>query len=292
MSSNTISFLHTGTIGDIWASLPAVKERHRQTGKKAIFYLVNGQAATYYSGATHPTRSDDGNNIMVMLNKKMVDMIIPLLKAQPYIEDAREYNNEPITINLSAIRDTFVNMPYHSLSRWYFYKFPDLACDLSKQYIEVPETKIDFAKNKIIIGRTERYLNTEINYSFLKPHEDKILFAGTELEHGLFCLRFGLNIKRLIINDFLELAQSLKQCKFLLSNQTQIFQISEGLKTPRVVELCSYAPNVEPIGENAFEFYAQNALEYYFHRLNGTLEGYIKQLKTDIKAKKARNKSG
>lgn len=284
-STNTTPFLHNGTIGDVWASLPSIKQYCKILNKKAILYLVNGQRGHYYKGAVHPTTDKSG--AMVMLNKEMINMMIPLLKAQEYIKDARIWNNEPIERDLNKIRETFVNMPYHALSRWYVYVFPDLACDLSKQYIEVPGTKKDFAKGKIIVARTERYLNLNINYSFLKKYQKDLIFSGTELERKIFNARFKLNIKQIKIKNFLELGQALKQAKGLLSNQTQIFQIAEGLKTPRIVELCSDAPNVEPIGENAFEFYAQDGLEYYFHRLNGTLEEFAKKYIERMKTIKA-----
>lgn len=265
---NVTTFLHDGTIGDIWASLPAIRENYKKFNKKAILYLTNGQKAVYYHGATHPTQTPDGT--MVMLNENVINMVIPLLKSQPYIADAKIHNGEAIQLDLNRIRQTFVNQPYHSLSRWYFYVFPDLACDLSKKYIYAPNSKKDLAVGKIIIGRTERYLNPNINYSFLKDYSpDLFLFVGTDLEYAIFNIRYGLQIRRLLIHDFLELSQALKQSKGLISNQTQVFQIAEGLKIPRAVELCSMAPNVEPIGEKAFEFYAQEALEYYVTVLLG-----------------------
>lgn len=261
------TFLHNGSIGDVWASLPSLKEYHRKTGRKVLLYLVNGTKAFYYDGAVHPTKNQAGEQ--VMLNEEVISMMIPLLKAQDYISDAKIWSNQPINFDLNVIRTTFVNMPYHTLSMWYPIVWPDVACDHSKQYIFVPDSEKVLAKDKIIITRSERYLNPNINYNFLKKYEDRILFVGTELEYQIFKLRFGLKIERLIISDFLELAQALKQCKFHLSNQTQAFQISEGLKIPRVVELCSYAPNVTPIGENAFYFYAQDAIPYYVSVLLG-----------------------
>lgn len=266
------SFLHDGTIGDIWASLAAVREYYKKEGKKPTLYLTNGQAAIYYEGATHPTKNAQGIN--VMLNEEMINMMLPLLKVQPYLEDAKIHDNEPIGIDLNLIRHTFINMPNGMLSRWYFYVFWDLACNLSEEYIFVPDTDKDFAKGKIIVARTERYQNTTISYSFLKEYESSLVFAGTRKEYNLFCLNFDLDIPKLEIKDFLELAQALKQSKGLISNQTQIFQLAEGMKTPRIVELCQFAPNVVPIGDNAYDFYAQGALELYFHLLNGTEQEY------------------
>jgi len=260
--SNTTSFAHQGSIGDTIASIPAMKEYYRKTGKKVVLYLQSGVPAFYYQGAVHPTVAPDGKT-NVMLNDTGINMLIPLFKSQDWCEDCRIWNKEPIHIDLGKIRETFVNMPQHSLSKWYFYVYPDLACDLSKKWITVPDSDKNLAKNKIIVTRTERYLNPAINYFFLKKYEKDILFCGTDLEYAIFNLRYNLSVGRLLINNFLELAQAIKQCRFHISNQTMTFQISQGLKQPRILELCRYAPNVMVNGEDAYDFFAQEAIEYY-----------------------------
>lgn len=213
-----------------------------------------------------------------MLNQAMIDMMIPLFKEQDFINECKVDEGEKVDLDLGLIRDTFVNMPYHDLRKWYFYIYPDLACDLSKQYIFVPNLDKDIAKGKIVVARSERYRNDMIDYSFLKPYEDDLVFSGTMREYNNFCMQFDLNIKKLTITNFLELAQILKQSNGLISNQTMIFQIAEGLKIPRIVELCSFAPNVDTVGENAYEFYAQPALEYYFHKILGKEQEYLARM--------------
>ena len=276
--STTTSFSHTGNVGDIWASIPAMRQHYKTTGRKIILYLEKGIKATYYEGAIHPVKDEDGKS--VMLNQQIIDMAIPLLKEQDFIEDVRIWE-EGINIetNLGWIRDTNVGMPNGHISRWYFYVFPDLSCDLSGVWLQVPDSDKDLAKGKIMITRSERYRNERIDYSFLKPYEDDLLFCGTMREYNNFCMAFDLNIRKFHIDNFLELAQAIKQCKFHISNQTQAFQISESQKIPRILELCQYAPNCFPIGENGYDFFVQQGLEYYFHKLNGTLEGYIETLK-------------
>lgn len=266
--SETTSFLHDGSIGDIWASLAPMQGYYIKTGKKAVYYLTNGQAAIYYEGAVHPTKNSEG--VQVMLNEEMINMIIPLLKSQEYISDASIHNEEKIDVDMNRIRQTFVNMPNGILSTWYAIVYPDLAFNLAEQYLFVENSDRDLAKDKVIIARTERYQNPYMNYSFLKQYEDRVVFSGTKKECNLFCMQFDLEIPRLEVKDFYELAQAVKQSKGLISNQTMIMQIAEGLKTPRAVELCAFAPNVTPIGEKAYYYYAQSALEYYFHLLNGT----------------------
>ncbi len=284
------SMVHCGNSGDVIAALPAIRQFYKKTGIKPILYLVKDHPAKYYDGATHPVKDNQGNN--VSLNEEMIRMLVPLLKCQDYIEDAISLDINEIVfaqhyaettdgkrhINLSFIRDTFCNIPYGDIRRWYFYPYPDLTCDLSKQYIHVPETEKKLAKDKIIICRTERYLNSTIDYSFLKNNQDNLLFAGTTREWNNFCMQFDLEIEKLNVNDFLELAQAVQQCNFLISNQTMIFQIAEGLKVPRIVELCSWAPNVIPVGENALDFFDSMALQTHFHSLNGTYNSFIEEI--------------
>lgn len=271
------SFLHSGNSGDTISSLPAIREFYRKTGNKPILYLRRGVKAFYYEGAVHPVKDQEGN--AVMLNESMIKMLIPLLKEQPFLEDVREWMDEEIMCDLDQIRETFVGMPNGSINRWYFYVYPDLACNLSKEWLTVPDAEKDFAKGKIIITRTERYTNPNIDYSFLKPYEDELVFSGTMREYNVFCMNYDLNIRKLTITNFLELAQAIKQSRFHLTNQTLANQISQGLFHPSILELCSFAPNCIPIGEDRYDFFAQVGLEYYFHKLYGDLPAHVEKIK-------------
>jgi hypothetical protein len=243
-----------------------MNEYYRKTGKQIGLHLINGHKAEYYDGAVHPTKNSSGD--YVMLNEKMIEMMLPLLKVQPCIADAKMWENEELSVNLGEIRNTNVGMPGFSINRWYFTVYPDLACDLSGQWLTVPDAEKDYAKGSIIITRSERYQNDRISYSFLKPFEEELLFCGTMREYNNFCMVHDLNIRKFHITNFLELAQAIKQCRFHLTNQTQAFQISEGLKKPRILEACSFAPNCIPIGEDAYDFLAQEGVEYYFNYLH------------------------
>lgn len=277
--NKTWSYSHEGTIGDIWASLPAVKTGFERHGRKGVYLLMKDIPGQYYDKAFHPTRTSEGKQ--VKLNQEMIEFIIPLLKEQPYIQDARIHDiKDEVNVRLQAVNETFVNMPNHSLSKWYFYVYPDLTCDLSIPYIQVPDTDVDFeTKGKIVISRTERYQNEDVNYSFLKKYEDILVFSGTMREYNNFCMTNDLNIPKLAINNFLELAQALKQSNGLISNQTQIFQIAEGMKITRAVELCSFAPNVCTQGANGYEFYNDYAAEYFLNRMMGTEKVFLEWLK-------------
>lgn len=274
----TLSFMHAGNIGDVWASLLPVKQAYIKTGKKAILYLFKGQKTEYYPGATHPTTNEKGEH--VMLNEEVINMMLPLLKEQEYIEDARIFNDEHIDVDLNAIRDTPCGVPNFHLSMWYMFIFADLYADISQQWIDVPDSDKDLAKGKIVINRTQRYISQLVDYRFLKEYEDQCVFIGTMREYNNFCIDFDLNIPKLHVNTFLEFAQAIKQSRFYMGNQSQGFQLAEGLKHPRICELYGEAPNVLPVGKDAYGFLdRQIALENYFHTLNGTYEQYLYKLR-------------
>ena len=260
------TFLSSGNAGDVIGAIPAMREFYRKTNVKPILCLRKDVEAFYYEGAVHPVKSaETGKN--VMLNQAMIDMLIPLFKAQPFFEDVKLWEGEEIGCDLDMIRETNVGMPGLSLNRWFFYVYPDLACDLSKSWLEVPDTEKDLAKGKIIITRTERYHNNA-DYSFLKPYEDELIFSGTMREYNNFCMSFDLNIKKLTVDNFLTLAQAIKQSRFHISNQTMAYQMSTGIKHPSILEVCTFAPNCIPIGEDRYDFLSQAGLEYYFKLLH------------------------
>jgi len=280
------TFSHTGNVGDIWSSVPAMRQFHIKTGKHIKLHLVKNIRGEYYQGAVHPTKDEQGVN--VMLNDKMIEMMKPLLLAQGFIKEVvtiteEEYKTTDILCHLEWIRESNVGMPAFPIQKWYSTIFPDLDFDLADMWLNVPDADRDLAKGKIMVTRSERYTNQLLDYSFLKPYEDDILFCGTMREWNNFCMTYDLNVKKFNISNFLELAQAIKQCKFHISNQTQAFQLSEGLKTPRMLEACVAAPNCIPVGKNAYYYLNQMKLEFDFHKLNGSMsEGEISnKLKAD-----------
>jgi len=285
------NFSHTGNIGDVWASIPVMRQFHQKTGKGIRLFLIKNIRGEYYEGAIHPTKDENGNQ--VMLNDKVIEMMTPLLLAQGFIEEVipiteEEYKTTDILCHLEWIRETNVGMPAFPIQKWYSSIFPDLDFDLSEEWLQVPNWDKNLALGKIMITRSERYTNPILDYSFLKPYEDNLLFCGTMREYNNFCMSYGLNIRKFNINNFLELAQAIQQCKFHISNQTQAFQLSEGLKKPRMLEACVGAPNCIPVGKDAYYYLNQAKLEYDFHRLNGSLSELevTSKLKADSERRK------
>lgn len=268
---NHIRILHCVNPGDLIAAMGALKKYHEVTGRKVIVCQSIDTLASYYQGAVHPTVNERNEN--VCCNMPMWEMLRPLIESQEYIHAFEVYHGQKIDIDFNVIRGkTFVNLPNGAIQNWVTLAFPDLAFDLSKPWIklngECPEHIKSQISRKIIINFTERYRNAIADYFFLKKYCPDLVFAGTEKEHFLFCSRWNLDIPRLEVNDFLDLAYAIKECRFFLGNQSLNWNIADAIKKPRILEICQYAQNcIHGVGEDSYGFFHQVGLEYYFLKL-------------------------
>lgn len=219
----------------------------------------------------------------VMMNRQVYDALSPLLLAQDYIEDFREWDGDNVDFNFDALREQPTTMPGGQINRWPMYIWPDMATDLSQPWLTKPTISDSRVKGKILINRTERYNNILISYNFLKQYGDNVMFIGLPNEHEVFCKQNKLDIPRVYISDYWQIAMALSSCKVYIGGQSSIFQVAEGLKIPRVLEVCNSIPNVIGSGTGFYDFLTQRALEYYCDKLYNTegtctYSGVIKQL--------------
>lgn len=286
-ATNTISYLHTVNAGDLIASMAGIRQIWKNTGKKAVIYQEINRYGNYYLGADHPLKDDNG--IMVNMTERMFDMLKPLVESQEYVESFFPWRGESCLIDLSVIhRKTapaeidgeifyaskdprfFCNMPYGSINRWLFYAYPDMACDLSEAWITQGPfpTKLHIGGEKILLNFTSRYRNETIDYSFLKKYERNLVFAGTEDEYKSFTEKWNLDgVFYIKIDNFEQMMSVVEGALFFLGNQSFLWNLCEAMKVPRILEACPWAPNCIPVGKDAYDFYAQPALEYYFEKL-------------------------
>ena len=136
-----------------------------------------------------------------------------------------------------------------------------------------PAMKWNFqGENLAKLKTPDRRLGVVFQTLELFPHmsaEENILFAGLENERELFCSTWNLDIQRLEVKNFYELAAEIAGCKFFLGNQSFCYQLAEAMKVPRILEIFPMMPNVIPVGSDGYDFYHQGSLDYYFHKLNG-----------------------
>lgn len=246
--------------GDIIATLPGIREACRRHSAQADLFIWMNRRGISYDGAVHPYGGP-------MITEYAYGLLKPLLEEQDYIRHVLPWQGQTIHVDLDELRQVNVGMPYGSIHRWPFYKWPDMACDLSVPWLRIPRDYLPHEElvDKVIVNRTSRYHNGFINYFFLQKHQDRLVFAGMPDEHAAFCKEWELEIPHLKVDNFLQLAIAMKSCKFFLGNQSVCYGIAEGLKIPRLLEVCPFAPNVIPFGPNAYDFQMQGALEYLFN---------------------------
>jgi len=99
------TFRHSGDLGDIIYSLPLI----RSLGG-GILYLNPGKPLPVPIDGI-PTRK--------FTSRKTLGMIRPLLKAQPYLVDVREWNGEEVDYELDRFRNHGLDLMHTNLAEAY-----------------------------------------------------------------------------------------------------------------------------------------------------------------------------
>jgi len=244
-----VTFNHSGNLGDVIYSLPAIKYYCESKNVKATLFIHLNQPSNF-TAEQHPL----GN---VMMNQKMFDMAYPLLSSLPYIKNVIAYDKESIPkidFDLDLFRKECVNLSAGNISQWLCIPHPELRPNLFEPSIILPKTN----ENYIIVNRSARYQNLFVDYSILEDYEN-IYFVGVESEFKALSAH-NKNIAHLVVNDFLELAKWIAGSKLFIGNQSMAFAIAEQLKVRRILEQYVYAPNVIPQGG---EYYITNNNEQF-----------------------------
>ena len=118
-----------------------------------------------------------------------------------------------------------------------------------------PHEKI---KNRIVLHRTFRHRNQFINYKFLSDYKN-LIFIGTNDEY-LDLKKDVKNLEIYVCKDYLDMARVIKSSKFFIGNQSVAYPMAEAMKVPRILEAEPNFPVVQPIGQNAFDFYYSHIL--------------------------------
>lgn len=243
-----LSFKHSGHIGDIINVLPVIKE------------LSNTHACDLYININKPLEVDHfahqaGN---VYLNRKIYDMLAPLLKSQKYINNVEIFENQIIDINFDLLRELPINLLFDNLK--YGSLISGVQPDIHQSYLEVIPHKT--ITNKITVLRSLRYRNQFINYKFLENYKD-LLFIGTKDEYTELKKEIE-NLQFHDCKDFLEMAQIIKASRFFVGNSSLGIDLAEATKIPRLLEACPGFPARQVHGINAYDFYFQSHFEKFF----------------------------
>jgi hypothetical protein len=284
---DTYYFKFSQLPGDLINFLPGIKHVCERDNKKAVIML--GLDIEWQSPWAQ-TRKDKST-----LTMETMDSLKPLLLSQDYIEDVvswqevdkvgysmwcsffkmlrtpgeiMEFHNQYFKhiVDLDKIYLVPNIIPHGNIHRWPWYCYPDMACNLAEPwlFVEPDEGLGDY----IVVNRTLRARNKNIDYSFLKPFQDKIMFVGLVDEWIEFCKDNDMEVRHHQASDILTLATIIRSSRFFIGNQSLCFALAEAMKVPRILEVCPELPNVVPSGDKAYDALFTSTMEYYFNELN------------------------
>lgn len=225
------SFSHSGDLGDIIFSLPAIKA---QGGGKLYLDTTGGIQDPLVKWA---------DKKRTKLNPERATQLCKILNRQPYLEAYTNFGVREGAINLNQFRQY---VRFHNLADSHLAIFDTV--DINKRNEPWLIWDNDLAKKKwgdtIVLSRSVRYHS---NYSFwesflptLKGH--KVVFVGLEKEHNIFEYTFGHKIPFYRTDTLSELMDVVSSCKILITNENFPRALREGLKLPMMVEVYRVSP--------------------------------------------------
>ncbi|WP_374948753.1 hypothetical protein [Mucilaginibacter sp.] len=254
--NQSIDFNHSGSAGDIIYALATLKRIWEITSAPLNLYLKLNRPLTISPYMVHPLGS-------VMLNDKMVQMIIPLIQAQPYINYCSVNNDVQVDVDLDLFRSGLIPQDRGNIARWCGYT-TGINPKLYQNWLTV--TPDETYGDHIIIARSERYRNKMIDYSFLTRY-NKIVFIGVKQEFADMQKAIP-HLQWMQVTNFLQMAEIIAGCKFFIGNQSFPYSVAEALKVKRILEVCTDVINVVPEGEFGYDFMFQDHFESLVQELD------------------------
>jgi hypothetical protein len=249
-----LKFKHSGNGGDIIYSLNAIKQVCENQNTQAVLYIHLNQTLNYHF-ANHPL----GNT---MMNDYMYSNLKSLLLTCHFIVDVNIYDGQKIDYDLDKFRNISLNLSAGDIKRWYYYVYPEMTFDIYGPIFNSEKPKEDY----ILINRTSRYQNGQIDYSIINDYSNKKLFAGIKEEFQEMKTIIP-DLEYLKVKDFKELKDYIAASKVFIGNQSMCFAIAEQLQTERILEVYFGCPNVIPAGGEFYDVFNQNGFKNALNNL-------------------------
>ncbi|HEX6707644.1 MAG TPA: hypothetical protein VF169_22995 [Albitalea sp.] len=260
----TLSFRHSGRLGDIVCALPLVKRMAEQRGEPADFFIPAEVPARLDGNVYHP-----GGDWMV--SRGLFDFIEPLIAAQPYIRHLRFAKAAELpsdSVDLDRFRGGDLNLKAGMIQGWYRKAF-GVAFALEDAWLAVqpaPGVAGDF---DVLVNHTTRFCNTRINYRVLQA-AGRVGFVGLPYEYEEFMKSSGLaGVEHVQMTNALDLAQRLVRARVVVGNQSLCFAIAEGLKVTRALEVFEPVPTAIPVGGRCTEYITTAPLAAFLSEVLG-----------------------
>lgn len=208
----TISYLHSGDLGDIIYSLPAVR-----TLGAGHYYLCN-------------------RDFTKELTRERYEAMAALLLEQPYILGVSEHKGQKVTHDFTGFRKFYVRKPGTNLATIQaHYLNASLAIDTRTPWLKVHNP---IQHGRAVFARSLRYHNKDWT-SYIWPQAldryPDAIFIGLEEDHEAFERAFGrVQFERTL--DLYHCARLIAGSSIFIGNQSAPYAVAEGLKVNSIQE--------------------------------------------------------
>lgn len=263
-------FLHTGTVGDVLYSIPAI----RAMGGGKVILAYNDPMPIDIVG--HPWGK-------VSLTEKACVALKELFDYQDCVSsceviDAKDADRADC-IYLNSWRDNvtlyFGNSP---LPERYFI-IHSIYYDMTMPWMKAPQL-IDTIKgltsdqieavlhDPVVINFTNRYRNSHIDHSVLGEIEN-LVFVGLNDEYNSFVAKYRIECCHILASGFAQMASIISKSKAFIGNASCAWVMADALKIPRILEVYLLGDHSRPYGSDGYAAVNQQAYEYALNKILG-----------------------
>lgn len=208
LKGNMTNFAHSGDLGDIIYSLPAIKAK----------------------GGGHLTLFPAPGRTREIMTESRANVIIPLLLCQPYIHSCK-FGTGPDSA-LNGFRDhwnagNLADM--HLATQGLDWRLREEA------WLTVGEPGA-ISEFPVVFSRSERYPGNVNWAEAVRKYGRKAVFLGTRDEHRIFWHKYGPVAYR-STSSLLEAARIIGGSQMFIGNQSCLAAIAEGLKVRMILEV-------------------------------------------------------
>ncbi len=227
----SVTFRHSGDLGDIIYSLPAVR--------------ALGGGTLYLNAFSPPLPGLE----KLKFNKECAVFLSPLLEAQEYINELRIADISAPDYNLDMIRHYIGISPLTRSIDWknenlnlsdiYLKIFNLPEKERNRKWLSVKRTPL----SEFVFHRSLRAHNQNFPWKkIVSEFAQRAIFIGLENEWKSFQEEFG-KVEFHRVDNALEMAEIIAGAGLFIGNQSLPSAIAEGLKQNAVLEAMPYMPN-------------------------------------------------
>ncbi len=223
----TKSFKHSGDLGDIIYALPAIRA---MGGGTLLLDPDGGQSSPLVKWADR-TRTK--------LNLAGIESIRPLLLQQPYLQDVRAWQGEPVDHDADEFR---CHHQYNNLSDAALAAFNLPFTERDRAWLTVTEPTT-IPDRPIVLSRSVRYQGNHGFWERILPQiKNLCVYVGYPKEYEIFVYTFGHHVDYYPTANVLELARVIAGCEQFIGNEGLPRALAEGFKKRLINEVNRSAP--------------------------------------------------